>query len=171
MKCKRMRLGLLIALALFAFACTGKNIAIVNTESVYKKSAASERGAHYLKTLDAELTAELTALQQKLQNASGSKKAAEAAQLELQKALMEIQQRFGAEQQQVLNVLSANFKTALEKLREKYKLDVVLASEMVLSASPVVDMTDKAVEEMDALPAEFTRLAPEKEAAKEPAAQ
>jgi len=163
-----MRLPLVVLFALFASACTGKNIATVNTELVYQKSAVSEKATNYLKAVDAELTAELTALQEKSAATAGDKKIA---QNDLQKTLMDIQQRFGAEQQQVVNVLNANYKIALEKLCEKYKLDAIFASDMVLSASQAIDMTDKAIEEMNALPVEFSRLTPEKENAEKSVSQ
>ena len=62
MKSMSVRLILLMAFALLLAGCNGKNLAVVNAEAVYQKSAASEKGTEYLKGVTSELEAELTEL-------------------------------------------------------------------------------------------------------------
>lgn len=151
------RVVLLAALALLAFGCTGKRLAIVNTEMVYQQSTASAKGTDHIKKVTAELEAELRALEEKAQSAKDKK----AAQEELQTALAAIQQRFNAEQQQVVNALSDAYRKALENCRAKYNLDIIMTSEVSLSHAPEIDMTQKVTEEMNAIPLEFAPLAAE----------
>lgn len=161
------RIVLLTVLALMAFGCTGKRLAIVNTEMVYQQSAASAKGTEHIKRVTAELEAELRALEEKAQSTKDKK----AAQEELQMALAAIQQRFNAEQQQVVNALSEAYKQALDNCRAKYNLDIIMTSEVALSYAPEVDLTQKVMEEMNAIPLEFTPLAPETPAAEANPAQ
>ncbi len=164
---KSMRgLILLGVFALLLAGCNGKNLAVVNTDAIYQKSAASEKGTAYLKGVSSELENNLGELQKKAESSKDKK----AAQAELQQALMAIQQRFNAEQQQVITTLSDLYKKALENCRTKYKIDLIFASDTALSYDKNVDVTDKVLEEMNALPVEFKPLNAEN-AAKEPAAQ
>lgn len=151
MKFSHLRIALLMILALFAFGCNGKKMAIVNTDMVYQKSTASEKGTEYIRNVTTELEAELRALEEKAEKAADKK----AAQEELQQALTVIQQRFNAEQQQVVNALTEAYKTALDNCRTKFKYDIIMSSELALAHDPAIDITDKVMEEMNALPIEF----------------
>ena len=168
MKSTLVRVALLVALALLAFGCNGKRLAIVNTDMVYQKSAASEKGTEYIRNVTTELEKELRAVEEKAQKAKDKK----AVQAELQQALMGIQQRFNAEQQQVMTVLSEAYRKALEACRAKYGFDIIMSTELALSYDPSVDITDKVMEEMNAQPLEFKPLnaepaaKPEEEAGK-----
>lgn len=154
MKATFLRVALLSVLALMAFGCNGKRLAIVNTEMVYQQSTASVKGTDYIKSVTAELEAELRAIEEKAQSAKDKK----AAQEELQQALASVQQRFNAEQQQVVTALSEAYKKALDACRAKYNVDVILTSEVALSYDASVDFTQKVMEEMNAQPLEFTSL-------------
>ena len=150
----------MLALTLLAFGCNGKttpSVAIVNTDRVYKESDPGKAGIAHLDGISNTLQAELTDLQKKAE-ASTNKKAA---QTQFQQALMALQQRFSAEQQQVITTLNEVYQKALENSRAKYKVDVIMASDTVLSASPEADFTDKVISEMNAIPATFKPLAAE----------
>ena len=157
MKFSHLRLVFLMVLALLAFGCNGKKLAIVNTDMVYQKSSASEKGTEYIKSVTAELEAELRALEENAEKAKDKK----AAQAELQQALMAIQQRFNAEQQQVVNTLSEAYKKALDNCRAKFKYDIIMSNELALSYDSAVDITQKVMDEMNAIPIEFKSLAEE----------
>ena len=157
MKFFHLRVALLMVLALFAFGCNGKKVAIVNTDMVYQKSTASEKGTEYIKSVTSELETELRAMEENMEKATDKK----AAQEEMQQALTIIQQRFNAEQQQVVNILTEAYRTALENCRTKFNYDIVLSSEMALSHDPAIDITGKVTEEMNALPIEFKRITPD----------
>ena len=84
---------------------------------------------------------------------------------------MALQQRFNAEQQQVVSVLSDAYKKALELCRTKYKIDVIMTSESVVSYNPEVDVTDKVLAEMNAQPLDFKPMTAENAGTEKPVAQ
>lgn len=159
MKFSLLRFALLLALVLFAAGCNGKRVGIVNAEQIYKESLAAEKGTQYLRDLSGSIQEEIAAIQEKAQKSKSKDAAAE-----MQMAFADLQQRFNAEQQQVITVLSEMFNEALETCRAKYKLDVIIAKEAALSFSPDVDMTRKVMEEMNSMPVSFTPLTAEKPA-------
>jgi Skp family chaperone for outer membrane proteins len=157
MKTRNIRLICLLALALFAFGCNGQtapSVAVVNTDKVYKESDPSKAGMSYLEDLSTKLQTELTDLQKKMES-NTKKKDAQAA---FQQALMELQQRFSAEQQQVISTLNETYMKALENSRNKYKVQVIIPSDATLSVSPEADFTDKVITEMNAVPTSFKPL-------------
>lgn len=160
MKFSHLRIALLMVLALLAFGCNGKRVAIVNTDMVYKDSAASEKGTEYLRNLSSGMQTTYEAAQTKIEAAKG-KDAKAAAEAEMQQALMEMQQRLNAEQQQVVTVLSEAFKKAMDACRVKGKFDLIIPAEAAISYDPAIDVTARVIEEMNAMPIEFTPIAPE----------
>lgn len=167
MKTTLVRIALLASVAMIAFGCTASRTGVVNTEMVYQKSTASEKGSEYIKNVTAELEKELRALEEKTSNAKDKK----AAQAEMQQALMDFQQRFNAEQQQVVTALSDAYRKALEICRTKYNLDIILSTEAALSYASTVDVTEKVMQEMNAQPLEFKPITPETAESAAPAAQ
>ena len=160
-----VRLASLLALMFLVTACNGKNIAYVNTETIYQKSSVSEKGTTYLKGISSEVEAELVQLQKNVENAP--KKDKQAAQVELQAAFASIQQRLNAEQQQVVTVWSDAYKKALEQCRQKYHISAFFPADVILSGDPALDLTEKVLEEMNTIPVTFTPL--KEEAAQAPA--
>ncbi|MDL2210351.1 OmpH family outer membrane protein, partial [Desulfovibrio sp. OttesenSCG-928-O18] len=160
MKFSQLRLAFLVVLALFAFGCNGKNVAIVNADMVYKDSAMSEKGTEYLKKISEEMQADFMSAQERVEKASAKEKAK--IQAEMQTKLMELQQRLNAEQQQVITAMTEAMKTAMDNVRVKMKLDIIIPSEASLSHDPQIDVTQKVIEEMNAIPIEFTPILPEK---------
>lgn len=165
MKRFSLRLVLLVALALLAFGCNGKRVAIVNTDMVYKESTASEKGTEYLRGLSTEMQKAYEEAAAKVENAKG-KKEKQAAQEEMQVALVEMQQRLNAEQQQVVTALTDAYKKAMENCRTKGKFDLIIPSEAALAYDPQIDVTQKVLDEMNALPIEFKPIKPESPAEK-----
>ena len=167
MKFSQARLALLVVLALFAFGCNGKNVAIVNADILYKDSALSEKGTEYLKKISEEMQAEFMAAQEQAEKAPAKEKAK--AQAELQGKMMELQQRLNAEQQQVITAITDAMKKAMDNVRAKMKLDLLLPSEVALSNDPQIDVTQKVIDEMNAIQVEFSPLLPEKPIEEAPA--
>ncbi len=157
-------LALLMALSLLAFGCNGKRVAIVNTDMVYKDSAASGKGTEYLRGLSAEMQKTYEDAAAKVENAKG-KKEKQAAQEEMQMLMGELQQRLNAEQQQVVTALAEAYKQAMENCRTKGKFDLIIPAEAALSYDPQVDITKQVLDEMNTLPIEFTPITPEGPAA------
>jgi Skp family chaperone for outer membrane proteins len=160
MKLTILRLGLLMLLAGMAFGCTGGKVGVVNPDLAYQKSAASEKGSAYLRNIGAELEGELRALEANVTNAK-TKQQKDAAQVAMQQGVMNVQQRFNAEQQQVLNAISQVYKQALDNCRAKLGLDLILPGEAALSYAPALDVTGKVTDEMNSLPLDFTPLQPD----------
>ena len=160
MKLFSVRLALLLALALLAFGCNGKRVAVVNTDMVYQSSQASEKGTEYLKSISGEMQKAYETAQAKVEEAKG-KKEKEAAQAELQQLLMEMQQRLNAEQQQVVTVLSESYKKAMDACRAKGKYDIIIHPEAALSYDPQIDITKQVIDEMNAMTYEFKPIVPE----------
>ena len=165
MKFSHLRLALLMALALFVFGCNGKRVAIVNTDMVYKESTASEKGTEYLRGISADMQKAYEEAAAKVESAKG-KKEKEAAQEEMQTALVEMQQRLNAEQQQVVTALTDAYKKAMDNCRAKGKFDLIIPSDAALSYDPQIDLTQQVLEEMNAMPLEFTPIKPEAPAEK-----
>lgn len=157
MKLSSLRLVLVLALALLAFGCNGKRVGIVNTDTVYKESALSEKGTEYLKGVTTEIQSEFEALQAKAEQAKDKN----AAQLEMQQALMALQQRLNAEQQQVITALSDAYKQAMDTVRAKQKLDIIIPNEAALSYDAKIDVTKQVMDEMSAINVEFKPLSTE----------
>ena len=160
MKSSFFRLVLLVTLALLAFGCNGKRVAIVHTDAVYKESAASGKGSEYLRGVSSEMQKAYEEAAAKVENAKG-KKEKEAAQEEMQMTLAEMQQRLNAEQQQVISTLTTAYQQAMENCRLKGKFDVVIPAEAALAHDPQLDITKQVLAEMDAMPIEFKPILPE----------
>ena len=158
-------LALLVALSLFAFGCNGKRVAIVNTDMVYKDSSASEKGTEYLRAVSADMQKAYEEAAAKVENAKGKKEKQEA-QEAMQATLVEMQQRLNAEQQQVVTALTDAYKKAMDNCRTKGKFDLIIPSEAALSYDPAIDVTQKVLDEMNAMPIEFTPIKPEAPAEK-----
>ena len=154
------RLALLMTLALLAFGCNGKRVAVVNTDMVYKESTVSEKGTQYLRDISSEMQKSYEAAAAKVENAKG-KKEKEAAQEEMQVSLIEMQQRLNAEQQQVVSKLTEAYQKAMENCRTKGKFDLIVPSDAALSFDPQIDITARVLEEMNATPVEFSPIKPE----------
>ena len=160
MRIKSICLFGLLALTLLAFGCNGKtapSVAVVNTDKVYKESEPGKAGIAYLDGISTNLQSELADLQKKAETASNKK----TAQADFQQALMGLQQRFSAEQQQVITTLNKTYQSALMACREKFGYAVIFGNDTALSYAPDADITQKVIEEMNAKPVSFTRLKPE----------
>ena len=151
MKFSLLRIALLMVLALFAFGCNGKKVAVVNTDMVYQKSTASEKGTEYLKSVAAELDSELRSAEAEAEKAKDKK----AAQAEMQQAFMAAQQRFNAEQQQVVAAMGEALRKALDTCRTKLRLEVIISTEQAISHDPAVDITQQVINELNAMSIEF----------------
>ena len=163
MKRFSLRLMLLVAMALLAFGCNGKSVAIVDTTFVQRESIAGQKGGERLQALGMQMQAEYEAGKQKIEEAqkSKNKKAYEEAQAEQKQALLDMQQRLNAEQQMVVTVVTEVYQKALEACRVKGKFAVILPAEGALSFDPAVDITKQMVEEMNAQPLDFSFTEPE----------
>ena len=144
----------LLLLASFALAgCNGK-VAVINPDRVFQESNAVKSGTTYLENLSKDLQSDLLAAQDEARKSKN-------AQATMQARVTEAQQRYGAEQQQVMNQVNSLYLRALENCRSKEKIDMVVSSDAAVSYNPKMDITQKVIEEMNRTPLSFAPLAPQ----------
>ena len=137
-------------------APSGTRIAVINTGKIFQDSKGGKAGAAHLDALGKELQAELVKLQAETQDGK-NKQAME----KLQERLAQMQQRFEAEQQMVLNTLNAAYQKAVDQCRKEDGIDLVINEDTALSFSPNIDISQKVIARMDLTPVVYTPLAPE----------
>lgn len=172
-----MRKSVLSMLAVLAlsFALTGCNqpktgsVAVVNTARIYQESEAGKAGVKHLESLHNDMQAQLNKMQAELQKNPG-----EETSCKFQQLYADLQQRMGAEQQQVITVLNENLQRVLDAYREQKGLDLIVANEGVLSVNARADVTADIVAELNKTQITFKPIeaeAPKAEPAKEEAAK
>lgn len=157
----------LLLLAIFALAgCNGK-VAVINPDRVFQESNAVKSGMAHLEALSDELQDELVAAQEEVRKNRNQKNA----QAALQARVNEAQQRYGDEQQEVMNQVNALYLRALEACRAKERIDVVITSEAALSYNAKIDITQKVIQEMNRNAISFSGPAAPQADAPKPAAK
>ena len=142
-------------------------VAVVDTARVFRDSEPGKAGVKFLEGMQENMQRELNALQDQLQ-----KKPEDAAlQQKLQETYMSLQQRMGAEQQNVITLLNDAIQRAMDTYRARKQLDVIFTNEAALSYSKAVDVTADIIAEFNTHKLTFTPVVPEekKEAAPAPA--
>lgn len=164
MRLKAFCLPLLLLASLALAGCNGK-LAVINPDRVFQESNAVKSGTTYLENLSKDLQDELIAAQEE----GRKNKNQRSAQVAMQTRVTEAQQRYGAEQQQVMNKVNALYLRALDNCRTKEKVDVVINSDAALSYNPKMDITQKVIEEMNRTPLTFAPLTPQNGEEEKPA--
>jgi outer membrane protein len=141
-------------------------VAVVDSARVFKESEPGKAGIKHLESLHETMQAELSALQQELQDKPNN----ETLQQKLQEKYMVYQQRISAEQQQVINTLNGAIQKALDACRIQQKLALIVGTDVVLSYGPAADITGAVISEVNKARVEFKPLEPEAEVTA-PAAQ
>ena len=154
MKRMSLRLAVLMILCLFAFGCTKASVGVVNPKLVYENSQAGKDGTSHLEKLSAELEAEIMTMQKNMETARDKN----AAQVEFQQALASMQERFISEQQMVVKKLQDSVENALQSVREKNGLSVLIPDEVSLSSAPSADFTQQVIDAMNAQKVTFTSM-------------
>lgn len=146
MKRMSIRLAVLMVLCLFAFGCTKAPVGVVDVKHVYANSQAAKDGIAYLENLSSQFEAEITTMQKNVESAKDK----DAAQAELQQALMGMQQRFASEQQQVMTKITDAFEKARLAVLEKNGFSVLLPEDLPLAYVPSANVTEQVLNEMNA---------------------
>ncbi len=143
-------LSSLLILGLLTTNCYATpKLAIVDSEVVYTQSTLIQNGKDYLQSLSSKFEVELAELQKKVD--TGSEEEKKAAQEELQKKLGEVQKQFNEAQQNVAEIITEAFNRAVEACRAKNGYDMILVKNAVLASGANLDVTAKALEELNSM--------------------
>ncbi|MBO4334454.1 MAG: OmpH family outer membrane protein [Desulfovibrio sp.] len=143
-----------------------QKIGVVNINRIMVDSDAGKAAAKYMEELQDKLRAQLTELQNRVnqqKNAAGEKKAEEntAQEEALQKEVQMVYGKLQSEQQNVQNILNDILHRTVDKYRKEKGYAMILFSDVVLSFGESVDVTSAVTEAMNAEKVEFKPL-PEK---------
>ncbi len=136
-------------------------IGIIDTARVFRESEPAKAGMKFLEGIHTEMQAQLTQVQEKLQNDPENT----ALQQEIQTMYAEFQQRIGAEEQNVVNLLQDSMQRSIDALRMSKQLDIIVGAEVALSYSQTLSLTDDIIAEMNKVNMEFKAIVPETPAA------
>ena len=132
-------------------------VAVVDSSRVFRESEPGKVGIAHLEKLHESMQAELNELQKQLQATPDDA----ALQQKLQEKYLAYQERIGAEQQQVINVLNEHIQKALDTCRTQKKLTLILGTDAVLSYNQAADITSAVIAEINKAKVEFSPLEPE----------
>ena len=140
-----------IAFSMLAAGCNGddksSSVAVINAAQVYSECEGGKQAREYLEKLVAEIQNDLTAMNAELEKLP--EKEREAAQQQLQAALVDYQQRIRMEEQQILNKLSEDYQSAVDEYRKTHNIALVLRSDVLVSSSDEADITKAIIEAMN----------------------
>lgn len=164
MKQLKILIAVLLSVVSFSTMAAGK-IAVVNVQEAITKS---DRAKLWLEQFEAEhateqadlrvLESELQAMQERFKKDQAilsedekrkSNKSMQDKYEELQFRGKQLQKEFKDAQQELLKSMLPKVQAALNKLMEKNNYDVILRSEVVLSLSPKLDITDQVIEQLN----------------------
>ncbi len=164
MRKSMLRNAILLALSLCLLTACNQpapvvkpKIGIIDTARVFRESEPAKAGVKFLEGIHAEMQGQLTALQEKMQ--------ADPENLELQQQVQtmynEFQQRIGAEEQNVVNLLQDTMQRNIDAMRNSKQLDLIVGAEVALSYSEALNLTTEIIAEMNKQNIEFKAIAPE----------
>ena len=167
MHAKKILFPLFLLLLLSAFGCNEgapkPKVGVVDSSKAFQESKAGKDGVAYLDALGKDLQAELAALQ-----LAAEKEDTDDTRTALQQGFNQLQQRFGAEQQQVMNKVTDAYQKAVDAVRAEEGLEVVLGTDAAVSFDSKADITKKVIDKMNAAPVAFERIQPESAPGKTP---
>ena len=132
-------------------------VGVVDTARVFRDSDAGKAGVKFLEGLNEQMMGELNSIQDVVQKNPND----QAAQQKLQETYVGLQQRMGAEQQNVITLLNDAVQRAMDTFRGQKKLLVILGSESALSYDKSVDVTTEVIAELNKQKVEFKATQPE----------
>lgn len=118
-------------------------IGLVDTDQVFSQSLSGKAGIAHLENIGKELQQEFIKLQSEV------KEKDENSIMNFQKKAGQLEQRFKAEEQQVMTAIEKLYQESLDKVRQSSKLQLILAKTSALSFHDNSDVTAKVIEEMD----------------------
>ncbi len=132
-------------------------IGIVDTARIFRESEPAKAGIKFLESVQSEMQDKLTVIQEEIQKDPTNT----ALQQEVQTMYAEFQQRIGAEEQNVVNLLQDALQRSVDSHRVSKKLTLVVGSEVALAYDKSVDITDDIIAEMNKQSIEFKTIVAE----------
>ncbi len=136
-------------------------VGVIDTARVFRESEPAKAGVQFLEAIQADMQKQLTELQEKMQNDPENTQL----QQEVQTIYTEFQQRIGAEEQNVINLLQESMQRTIDALRTSKQLELIIGSEVSLSYDKALDLTTEIITEMNKQSIEFKAIVPETPAA------
>lgn len=127
-------------------------LGLVDTDQVFSQSLSGKAGIAHLESIGKELQQEFMKMQ------ADVKEKDENSIMEFQKKAGQLEQRFKAEELQVMTAIEKLYQESLDKVRQDSSLQVILAKNSALSFADSSDITSKVVAEMDKIPLTFKAL-------------
>lgn len=118
-------------------------IGLVDTDQVFSQSLSGKAGIAHLENIGKELQQEFMKMQGEV------KEKDENSIMSFQKKAGQLEQRFKAEEQQVMTAIEKLYQGSLDNVREAFKLQLILAKTSALSFNESSDVTAKVIAEMD----------------------
>ena len=131
-------------------------IGLVDTEQIFSASLSGKAGIAHLEGIGKELQEDFIKLQSEM------KEKDENAIMNFQNQAGKLEQRFKAEEQQVMTAIEKLYQESLDNVRKEQKIQMILAKNSALSFDESVDVTAKILENMDKTTLTFKALPVEK---------
>lgn len=137
------------------------DIAVVDTARIFRESDHGQTAVKTLEDMQVDMQKELMDLQTEVQKDPENAEA----QQKLQSTYMAFQQRIGAEEQNIINILNEVMQRVIDKYRTDKNLLLIIPTEAALSYSKAVDVTQDIIAEVNKEKVVFTPAAPTEEIA------
>ncbi len=166
-------LFLVVALMVFTTGCisteksaekvtsTPPAVGVVDTARIFRESTPGKNGVNFLEQVQLEMQEELNKLQEAIQKDPENKEL----QQSVQAIYMQYQQRIGAEEQNVVNILNDLMLRTIADYRVNKKFLVIVSKEATLAYDNSVDVSSDIIAELNKHDIKFKSVVPEEPAA------
>lgn len=133
----------------------GAKYAVIDTNRVLKESSPGLKSANHLQRVQAEVQAQLRNLRDAAvkemegKDPEKDKEAIDAANLQLQESLKQLQLRVQAEQNRIAGIVNDAFRKTVEDYREKNGLALIIGKSNIIAYSVDIDITDEIIREFN----------------------
>ncbi len=136
---------------------TVPTIAVIDSARIFRDSEPGKAGVEFLKKIQTEMQEELGELQAKIQADPENV----TLQQEAQAIFAQLQQRMGAEEQNVVNLLNDLVQRTLDEYRAAKKIPVIVGTETALSYDKSADVTTDIIEAINKHQIVYKSIMPE----------
>ncbi len=133
-----------------------QSFAVVDTAKIFRESEPGKAGVEFLKGIQGDMQIALVTLQAKVQADPENMEL----QQEAQNTFAQLQQRMGAEEQNVVNTLNELVQRTLDDYRVSKNIAVIVGTESALSYDKNVDVTDDVITAINKHKVEYKSVVP-----------